>query len=200
MKNERPGSRPVSRKGARTNTKTSSGAKTEDAPKQAFPPKRYINVYLSVGSNMGDRQANLRAAAGLIDKNIGKIARKSHVYETEPWGKTDQETFLNQVLMINTTQDPREMLEQITKIEKELDRDRKEKWGPRTIDVDILFYGKRVIRDKGLDIPHPELHKRMFVLVPMIEIAPELEHPVLKQTIDELYLECKDLSEVVMLD
>lgn len=176
------------------------GVKQERGTTQAFPPKRYINVYFSLGSNMGDRQGNLRAAAAMIDKNIGKIARKSHVYETEPWGEPAQDKFLNQVIMANTTLQPRDLLEIITAIEKELGRVKKEKWGPRTIDIDILFYGKRIIRDKGLDIPHPEIHKRNFVLVPLMEIAPDLEHPVLNQPIDELYMACKDPGEVVQLD
>lgn len=165
--------------------------------------RKYINIFLCLGSNMGDRAANLRVAADLISKNIGKIVKKSHVYETQPWGNPDQERFLNQVVMANTTLDPREMLEKITKLERELGRERRrdqDKWGPRTIDIDILFYGKRVIRDKGLEIPHPELHKRAFVLVPLLEIAPELEHPLLKKQIDELYMDCKDESDVVMLD
>jgi 2-amino-4-hydroxy-6-hydroxymethyldihydropteridine diphosphokinase len=92
------------------------------------------------------------------------------------------------------------MLEKITRIEREMGRERKEKWGPRVIDVDILFYGKRIIRDKGLEIPHPELHKRGFVLVPLMEIAPEFEHPILLKQIDELYMDCEDNSDVVMLD
>lgn len=162
--------------------------------------KKYINVFLCLGSNQGDRKANLKTAAALISKSIGKIAKQSHVYETEPWGNPDQDTFLNQVIMINTVMDPRELLEAANKVEKEMGRTRKEKWGPRIIDIDILFYGKRIIRDKGLEIPHPELHKRAFVLVPLMELAPELEHPVLKQPIDELYMACEDQSEVVMLD
>lgn len=162
--------------------------------------KKYINVFLGLGSNVGDRAANLKVAADLITKNVGKIAKKSHLYETQPWGNTDQESFLNQVIMINTTLDPRDLLEKISKIERELGRERREKWGPRPLDIDILFYGKRVIRDKGLEIPHPELHKRAFVLVPLMEIAPELEHPILKKQVDELYMACDDLSEVVMLD
>lgn len=166
---------------------------------QAFGQKKYINTYLSIGSNMGDRAANLRGAIGLIEKNIGKIAKKSHVYETQPWGEPNQESFYNQVVMINTSLEPRDMLEKISRIEREMGRERKEKWGPRIIDIDILFYGKRVVRDKGLEIPHPELHNRGFVLVPMMEIAPEFEHPLLQKPIDELYMECKDESVVVML-
>lgn len=167
---------------------------------QPFSAKKYINVFLGLGSNIGDRAGNIRAAADLISKNIGKIAKKSHLYETQPWGNTEQDLYINQVIMINTTSDPRDLLDKISKIERELGRERSEKWGPRSLDIDILFYGKRVIRDKGLEIPHPELHKRGFVLVPMMEIAPDLEHPILKKQIDELYMACNDLSEVVMLD
>jgi 2-amino-4-hydroxy-6-hydroxymethyldihydropteridine diphosphokinase len=165
--------------------------------------KKYINVFLGLGSNMGDRAANLRAATNLIVNKIGKVAKKSHIYETQPWGNTEQEPFLNQIIMVNTMLDPRNLLDKISSIERELGRERrrdKEKWGPRTIDIDILFYGKRVVRDKGLEIPHPELHKRAFVLVPLMEIAPDLEHPILKKQIDELYMNCGDDSDVVMLD
>ncbi|MDX1911980.1 MAG: 2-amino-4-hydroxy-6-hydroxymethyldihydropteridine diphosphokinase [Saprospiraceae bacterium] len=167
---------------------------------QPYPVKKYINVYLGLGSNIGDRAANLRAGMALLDKEVGKIAKKSHLYETQPWGKTDQDPFLNQVIMLNTSLDPRELLEKITRIERELGRERKEKWGPRTLDIDILLYGKRVVRDKGLEIPHPEMHKRGFVLAPLMEIAPDLEHPLLHKQIDELYMECDDPTDVVMLD
>lgn len=162
--------------------------------------KKYINVFLCLGSNMGDRADNLKKALALINKTVGKVVKQSHVYETEPWGLKEQEPFLNQVVMLNTMLDPRDLLDANTKIERELGRTRKEKNGPRIIDIDILFYGKRIIRDKGLEIPHPELHKRAFVLVPMLEIAPELEHPVLKKPINGLYMECEDQSDVVMLD
>lgn len=167
---------------------------------QPLHTKKYINVYLSLGSNMGDKRANITAALGLINKHIGKIAKKSHLYETQPWGVEGQDPFLNIMVMSNTTLEPRALLEAITKIERELGRERKEKWGPRVIDIDIIFYGKRVIRDKGLEIPHPEMHKRAFVLVPMMEIDPEFEHPVFKAAMDMLYMDCEDQSDVVMLD
>ncbi len=164
--------------------------------------RRYINVYLGLGSNMGNRRAQIQAAINLISDQIGKIAKKSHLYETQPWGMPHQDMYLNQVIMINTMLDPRDLLKEVLFIEQELGRVRveNEKWGPRTIDIDILFYGKRVLRNKGLEIPHPELHQRGFVLVPLMEIAPDLEHPVLKQQIDELYMVCEDQSEVIMLD
>ncbi len=170
---------------------------------QPYIQKKYINVYLCLGSNMGDRMGHLRKAADLISNTIGKIAKKSHFYETQPWGNPDQDSFLNQVVMANTSLDPRDILKEITLIEREMGRTRKDsdkKWGPRQIDIDILLYGKRIIRDKGLEIPHPELHKRAFVLVPLMELAPDYEHPILKQQIDELFMSCEDPSEVVMLD
>ena len=162
--------------------------------------KKYINVFLCFGSNMGNRAENLRTALAQVHRTIGKVAKKSHVYETEPWGNTEQDAFLNQVVMINTVLDPRDLMDALNKVEKEMGRVRKEKNGPRIIDIDILFYGKRIIRDKGLEIPHPELHKRAFVLAPLLEIATDIEHPILKKAIDELYMECEDTSDVVMLD
>ncbi len=167
---------------------------------QIHTHKRYINVYLGLGANLGDRREALKKVQVLIDNYIGKIAKRSSIYETQPWGLPEQPPFLNMVVMANTTQDPRGVLLSIAKIEKEMGREHVEKWGPRAIDVDILFYGKRIVRDKGLEIPHPELHKRAFVLVPLMEIDPELEHPVFKQPIDELYMNCTDNSEVVQLN
>lgn len=204
MKKDRVHSKPEAVKPARGAKNEKPADKPAEKPLKemmpALPPKRYINVYLSIGSNMGDRLQLVRTAAALIHKKIGKIARKSHIYETQAWGNTDQEPFLNQVLMINTVMSPRELLDKIAELEKEMGRERKEKWGPRTMDIDIIFYGKRIIRDKGLEVPHPEMHKRLFVLAPMLEIAPELEHPVLKQPIDELFMACRDLSEVVQTE
>ena len=157
-------------------------------------------VYLLLGSNLNNPLQQLAEARKHIERSIGSICSASSVYQTAPWGKTDQDPFINQVIMVNTALDPRGLLDTIAKIERELGRERREKWGPRTIDIDVLFYGRRVVRDKGLEIPHPELHKRAFVLVPLLEIAPEYVHPVLKQAIDELYMNCDDQSDVVMLE
>jgi 2-amino-4-hydroxy-6-hydroxymethyldihydropteridine diphosphokinase len=163
--------------------------------------KRFINVYLALGSNQGDRMAIIQTAEALIDRRIGRIARRSSYYETMAWGKTDQGKFVNSVIMINTTLSPREILEANQDIERELGRKHTgERWGPRIVDIDILFYGKRVIRDKGLEIPHPEFHNRMFVLVPMMEIADHFEHPLLKEDMISLYSNCPDTSEVVMIE
>ena len=165
-------------------------------------PKKYINVYIGLGSNMGKRKDHIKTAHEMISKYVGQIVKKSFVYETAPMGNTDQGAFLNQVIMVNTTMDPRTLLESVTQIEKEMGRERKEKWGPRTIDIDILLYGKRIIRDKGLEIPHPEMHKRAFVLIPLmdIDVAGELEHPVLKRPLDELFMEIKEEIEMVRLE
>jgi 2-amino-4-hydroxy-6-hydroxymethyldihydropteridine diphosphokinase len=163
--------------------------------------KRFINVYLALGSNVGDRLKTIKAAEKLIDRKVGRIARYSSYYESMAWGKTDQGKFINSVIMINTTKSPREILEANQDIEREMGREiTGERWGPRVLDIDILFYGKRVIRDKGLEIPHPEIQNRMFVLVPLMEIADHLEHPLLQQDMVELYSECLDTSEVLIIE
>ncbi len=163
--------------------------------------KRFINVFLALGSNMGDRLGNIKKAEAMIDRRIGRVARRSSYYETSAWGVTNQADFINSVIMINTMLSPREILEENQKIERELGREiTGERWGPRVVDVDILFYGKRVIRDKGLEIPHPQIPNRMFVLVPMMEIAEDFEHPILKKDMITLYSECTDSSDVILLD
>lgn len=129
--------------------------------------RRYINVYLGLGSNMGNRAQNLADAIQLIQKEVGKVARRSHIYETEPWGNKEQEMFLNQVVMVNTILDPRTLLQATTKVERLMGRERREKWGPRTIDVDILLYGKRVIRDKGWKSPIPNCTNALLYWLPL---------------------------------
>ncbi|HEY1006950.1 MAG TPA: 2-amino-4-hydroxy-6-hydroxymethyldihydropteridine diphosphokinase [Sphingobacteriaceae bacterium] len=143
-------------------------------------------VYLLLGSNLGDRMKQVRDAADLIAKNVGKIMIRSACYETASWGNTDQPDFINQVLLVRTELTAREVLDQVLAIEVSLGRVRHEKWGSRLIDIDILFYGGEIISEPDLVVPHPHLHERAFVLVPLEEIAPALVHPVLKQSVSEL--------------
>ena len=143
-------------------------------------------VYLSLGSNIGNRTKYLNDALQLIEEKIGKIEKKSSVYETEPWGKTDQPMFLNMTILVNSTLLPELLLIQILEIEQTLGRIRIEKWSERVIDIDILFFNNDIINQPDLVIPHPFLHQRRFVLEPLNEISPNLIHPVLEKTINEL--------------
>ena len=106
---------------------------------QTFTTKKYINVFLGLGSNVGNRGSNLHSAVGLIEKNIGKVAKKSHVYETQPWGEPNQDPFYNQVLMVNTTLDPRDILDKISRIERELGREKKKNGAPESLTLTSFF-------------------------------------------------------------
>ena len=154
------------------------------------------NAYLLTGSNLGDRLANLNTAKALIDLHCGKTTRFSSVYETAAWGKIDQPSFLNQALEIETTLHPKELIKKVLKVEKLLGRKRTEKYGPRIIDVDIIFFNNEIIKKHFLAIPHPEVQNRRFALVPLSELAPDLIHPVLKKSIRELLEACSDKLEV----
>lgn len=147
---------------------------------------------LLLGSNEGDRCALLRSARLELTRLTGTIHRSSPLYETAAWGKTDQPTFLNQALELSTPLDPEALLAATQNIEQLLGRQRIEKWGSRTLDIDILFYNDAVIRTPALNIPHPELSRRRFALVPVAAIAPDLQHPLLRQNIAELLRECPD--------
>jgi 2-amino-4-hydroxy-6-hydroxymethyldihydropteridine diphosphokinase len=151
-----------------------------------------IDVFLLLGSNLGDREEYLQKTIGLIETELGLITQKSSVYETEAWGKTDEPNYLNQVVRINTTLSARQVLEKVLQIEIKMGRIREEKWGARIIDVDILFYGQDIINEPGLIVPHPELHNRKFTLEPLNEMASDLQHPVFKKSIFELKSELKD--------
>ena len=153
-------------------------------------------AHLLIGGNLGDRKKNLLTAISLINEQCGPLTRSSSIYETEAWGKTDQPSFLNQALEISTSLNARQLMRKILKIEKEMGRIRKEKLGPRIIDIDILLYENEIHDLRFLKIPHPEMHNRRFVLVPLAEIDPTLQHPVLKKTIAELLEECPDNLEV----
>jgi 2-amino-4-hydroxy-6-hydroxymethyldihydropteridine diphosphokinase len=150
------------------------------------------NVYLLIGGNLGNRVENLDKASRLIGSRAGKIVRYSAIYETAAWGITDQESFLNQVVEIDTPHPPAILLDIILEIERDLGRVRREKNGPRLIDIDILFYGIKIISDPGLTVPHPLLHERRFALAPMNNIDPGFTHPLFNKTIKQLLAECKD--------
>ncbi|MCC6725064.1 MAG: 2-amino-4-hydroxy-6-hydroxymethyldihydropteridine diphosphokinase [Saprospiraceae bacterium] len=157
-------------------------------------------THLLLGGNLGDRHANLAAARKLIGQRVGTVVKSSSLYETQPWGKTDQPDFLNQALEVATDLKPEEVLKDILNIEKELGRQREDKWSARTIDIDILFYDAKTLKTKDLTLPHPHLHERNFALVPMLEIAPNKQHPIFKKTIEELYEASEDDLDVVMLE
>lgn len=153
-------------------------------------------AYLLTGGNMGKREENLALAREAIQAYCGEIKAVSSLYETAAWGKTDQPSFLNQALQIETTLSPRQLLKQILKTEEQIGRKRKEKYGPRIIDIDILFFNQQVFDSPSLKIPHPQIQNRRFVLTPLVEIAPGLIHPVLKKTISELLSATEDQLEV----
>lgn len=156
-------------------------------------------LYLLLGANLGDRVQTLRRATNLIGERVGRVVQQSGLYETAPWGVTNQPAYLNQVLAVETNLEPETALAQMQRIEEELGRVRHEKWGARVIDIDILYHNQLVLHTDTLTIPHPYLHQRRFTLVPLAEIAPDFVHPVLQKTTVELLAECADKKEVTAL-
>jgi 2-amino-4-hydroxy-6-hydroxymethyldihydropteridine diphosphokinase len=142
-------------------------------------------VYLSLGSNVGEREENLRAAIARLG-GMGELVAVSAFYETEPMEFREQPWFLNCAVALKTALMPRQFLSRILKIEQEMGRRRTRQKGPRTIDIDLLLFGNSVVHTPQLDVPHPALHQRRFVLEPLAEIAPEARHPGLKRTVREL--------------
>lgn len=149
-------------------------------------------AYLLTGGNLGDRKKNLAAAKEQISQQCGKIIHASALYETAAWGNTDQPSFLNQALAIKTTLNARQLMRRILKVEKLMGRERKEKYGPRIIDIDILLFNNERHNYPLLKLPHPEMQNRRFALLPLAEIAPGIIHPVLNKSIAALLKECTD--------
>jgi len=140
-------------------------------------------IYLGIGGNEGHRAQNVRQAQSFISTSIGSIVKTSSVYQTAAWGNTEQPDFYNQVLLVKTELSAKDCLKQCLAIEKKLGRIRSGQWSGRTMDIDILFFNQEIIRSKKLTVPHPYLHERNFVLVPLNEIAPHFIHPVFRKKI-----------------
>lgn len=153
-------------------------------------------VYILLGSNLGDAMKNLSAAKEQIALLAGQITQSSSIYQTAAWGKTDQNDFLNQVIGIETQLEPVALLNLLLQIETGMGRIRNQKWEPRMIDLDILFYEDLILTSDKLIIPHPAIGERRFVLEPLCEIQSEFKHPVSLKTIRQLLDDCTDASRV----
>ncbi|MES2515566.1 MAG: 2-amino-4-hydroxy-6-hydroxymethyldihydropteridine diphosphokinase [Bacteroidota bacterium] len=162
-----------------------------------------MNVaYLCLGGNIGDRENALRLAVLKIGDTAGQITASSSIYETEAWGVENQQAYLNQCIELTTHLGSAELLTTLLFIEKELGRERSdsETYQPRTIDIDILFFNREIITSAQLIVPHPRLHLRKFVLVPLKDICPGFLHPLLNKTILNLWSHCPDTSEVTLFN
>lgn len=147
-----------------------------------------MQVYIALGSNLGNKRRNLVTAAALLAERAGEVGAISSFYETEPWGFESEHSFLNAALMLETTLAPLDLLRLTQEVERELGRTAKTDsvYHDRLIDIDLLLYGEEIIDQPGLQIPHPLMHRRAFVMTPMAEIAPEVVHPVLGKTMKAL--------------
>lgn len=154
---------------------------------------QYTNkAYLLTGGNQGDRLLYLQQALDLLNEHDGKVVNHSPVYETAAWGNERQSAFLNQALEFDTTYNARELMTKLLWVEEQMGRQRLERYGPRTIDIDILFFNNGIYATPELIIPHPELQNRRFVLQPLSDIAADFIHPVLKKSVSQLLQECPD--------
>lgn len=153
-------------------------------------------IIFSIGSNIGDRLSHLQYAVTSLGIKIGEVNKKSSIYESKAWGFTQQKDFLNQVIEIKTKKNVFECLELLQKIEKSRFRERKIHWGPRTLDIDILFFNNEIIKSTKLTIPHPFIEERIFVLLPLNEILKDFIHPIFNKNINFLLKNCKDKSSI----
>lgn len=159
-------------------------------------PNRMNRAYLLTGGNLGKRWDNLHTAFKHISDRCGQIIAKSAIYETAAWGKQDQQAFLNQVLVLETALAPEALMQTLLNIEQTMGRVREEKYGPRIIDIDMLFFNDHVLNTPLLQLPHPAIAQRRFVLVPLQELAPDFIHPVYQRTVTELLADCQDNLDV----
>lgn len=151
------------------------------------------DAYLLLGTNLGDRLENLKNAISHVEEEIGGVFAKSSVYETEAWGKTDQPGFLNQAIAVKSDLSPLQLLQTLLAIEQKMGRVRLERWGERLIDIDLIFYGDTVLSEGTvLQLPHPEMHNRRFVLAPLNEIAENFIHPVFKEKVSSILANLTD--------
>jgi 2-amino-4-hydroxy-6-hydroxymethyldihydropteridine diphosphokinase len=158
------------------------------------------SVYISLGSNIGEREANLQKSIELLNKMAGEVVLASSLYETEPWEMDGAKSFINQVVLLKTNLSADELLDILLEAERSLGRVRTTgKYESRVIDLDILFFNESIITSDKLTVPHPFLHQRKFVLEPLSEINPGFVHPVLNMTIDSLLLECGDSYKVAKI-
>lgn len=157
------------------------------------------HVFLSLGGNLGNTQEIFERTYPMIENKVGPILQKSSLYQTAAWGLTNQADFLNQVILLESSLTPHEILAEIQTIEKALGRERLVTWGPRTLDLDILFFAQEVIQESDLQVPHPHIQNRKFILIPLHEIAADLIHPILKKSIRELVDESMDTSAVSLI-
>ena len=159
-----------------------------------------FHYHLIIGSNLGDRLHQIGLAKTLIRKDVGPLIKESDIYETQPWGYEDQPWFLNQVVEVHSHLSPEELIILLKQIEVKCGRQPGEKWHARHLDLDILLCGDLIVHSANLTIPHKLMHERNFVLIPLMEIAPEFVHPEFGKTIEELYAECRVTGEVYIFN
>jgi 2-amino-4-hydroxy-6-hydroxymethyldihydropteridine diphosphokinase len=158
-----------------------------------------MTAFLSLGGNLGNTREIFEQTYPWIEKKIGHILQKSSLYQTAAWGMTDQADFLNQVIEVSTTLAPAEILTQLLAIEQQFGRVRDVRWGPRSIDLDLLLQGDTQLKTEMLEVPHPRMQDRKFILIPLVEIAPDVLHPGLGLTAQALLAATKDTSSVTLI-